>query len=73
LTAPNKADIQLNSLYKYELIFTDGPWSGRDDVEAATSEWVHWFNTERLHSMLGYQTPAEIETAHYTSLQAAAA
>src|SRR5699024_7009920 len=63
----------LNSLYKYELIFTDGPWSGRDDVEAATAEWVHWFNTERLHSMLGYQTPTEIETAHYTSLQAAAA
>jgi hypothetical protein len=26
-----------------------------------------------LHSMLDYQTPAEIETAHYMSLQAAAA
>lgn len=63
----------LNSLYKYELVFADGPWSGRDDVEAATAEWVHWFNTERLHSMLDYQTPSEIEAAHYTSLLASAA
>ncbi|WP_349252154.1 IS3 family transposase [Brevibacterium sp. SMBL_HHYL_HB1] len=63
----------LNSLYKYELVFTDGPWSGRNDLEAATAEWVHWFNTERLHSMLDYQTPAEIEAAHYTSLQTSAA
>ncbi|WP_197481967.1 DDE-type integrase/transposase/recombinase, partial [Rhodococcus sp. HS-D2] len=39
----------LNSLYKAELIFLDGPWAGREDVEAATAQWVHWFNTERVH------------------------
>lgn len=39
----------LNSLYKAELIHLDGPWAGRDAVEAATADWVHWFNTERLH------------------------
>lgn len=55
----------LNSLYKAELIFLDGPWTGRDDVEAATAEWVHWFNTDRLHSMLDYSTPAEAEAAYY--------
>jgi putative transposase len=65
----------LNSLYKAELIHLEGPWAGRDDVEAATAEWVHWFNTDRLHSMLGYRTPAEIEAAHFaenTTIPAAA-
>ena len=61
----------LNSLYKAELIHLEGPWAGRDDVEAATAEWVHWFNTERLHSMLGYTTPADVETAYYTAPAAA--
>ena len=28
----------LNSLYKAELIFLDGPWTGREDVEAATAQ-----------------------------------
>lgn len=55
----------LNSLYKAELIFLDGPWNGLEDVEKATAEWVHWFNTERLHSMLGYKTPLEAEQAFY--------
>lgn len=35
----------VNSLYKAELIRNRGPWTGIDGVEAATSEWVHWFNT----------------------------
>lgn len=59
----------LNSLYKAELIHLDGPWAGREDVEAATADWVHWFNTERLHSMLDYQTPAEIEATHFAENQ----
>lgn len=43
----------LNSLYKAELIFRDGPLQRRRDVRgAATTDWVHEFNTERLHSML---------------------
>lgn len=55
----------LNSLYKAELIFLDGPWNGLEGVEKATAEWVHWFNTERLHSMLGYKAPLEAEQAFY--------
>lgn len=55
----------LNSLYKAELTTLEGPWQGRDDLEAATADWVHWFNTQRLHSMLDYQTPQEIETAYH--------
>jgi putative transposase len=38
-----------------------GPWRGLDDLEIATCHWAAWFNTERLHSELGDQTPAEIE------------
>ena len=47
----------LNSLYKAELIRNRGPWEGIDDVEVATAEWVHWFNTFRPHGSLGGATP----------------
>jgi transposase InsO family protein len=26
-----------------------------------TAAWVHWFNTERLHSAIGYRPPVEFE------------
>ena len=55
----------LNSLYKHELIHLDGPWEGWEDVEAATAEWVGWFNHDRLHSMLGYKSPVEVEQAYW--------
>ncbi len=57
----------LNSLYKAELVHLDGPWHGIDDVEKATAEWVGWFNNERIHSMLNYKTPAEIETQYWAT------
>lgn len=63
----------LNSLYKHELIFLDGPCHGRSDVEAATAAWVHWFNTGRVHSMLDYQTPVEVESAYYDTVEPATA
>ena len=59
----------LNSLYKAELIRNrprldeHGPWEGIDDVELATAEWVHWYNTVRPHSAIGMRTPAEHEAA----------
>lgn len=54
----------LNSLYKAELIRNRGPWFGIDDVEIATAEWAHWFNTFRPHSALGGLTPAAYRTLH---------
>lgn len=51
-----------NGLYKTELIRKDGPWFGLEDVEHATMEYVHWFNTERLHSAIGMVPPAVYET-----------
>jgi putative transposase len=58
-----------NGLYKWELIYPKGPWSGLDDVEFATLTYVDWFNQRRLHGEIepgpGYTTPAAFETAYY--------
>ena len=62
----------INGLYKAECIrttvFHDGPYRTLSDVEYATAGWVDWYNTRRLHSSLGYATPAEFEQAHYAAL-----
>ena len=50
-----------NGLYKAELIRHQGPWTGLDDVEYATLEYVDWFNRRRLHGELGMIPPAEFE------------
>lgn len=63
----------INGLYKTELIRRRGPWRDVDAVELATLAWVHWFNTERLHSSLGDLPPAEFEAAFYAAQQAAPA
>jgi len=55
-----------NGLYKTELIRHRGPWSGLDDVEYATLEYVDWFNRRRLHGGLGMIPPAEFETIFRT-------
>jgi putative transposase len=54
-----------NGLYKAELIRHRGPWSGLDDVEYATLEYVDWFNRRRLHGELGMIPPAEFEAIYY--------
>ncbi len=55
-----------NGLYKWELIYPKGPWSGIEDVEFATLTYVDWFNQRRLHGEIepgpGYTTPAAFET-----------
>jgi putative transposase len=57
-----------NGLYKWELIYRQGPWRGLDDVEFATMSYVEWFNHRRLHGEIeagpGYTTPAAFD-AHY--------
>jgi putative transposase len=59
----------VNGLYKTELIRRRGPWHNVDDVELATLEWVHWFNTRRLHSALDDVAPEEFEAAFYAAQQ----
>jgi putative transposase len=63
----------VNGLYKTELIRGpgQGPWRSVEDVELATLGWVHWHNTQRLHSYLGDVPPTEFEAAFYAAQQAA--
>lgn len=54
-------------LYKTELI--DGSaagrnWGGRREVERETASWVHWYNSERIHSSIDYQAPIERELVY---------
>jgi transposase InsO family protein len=55
----------INGLFKTEVIRRRGPWKGLDEVEYATLEWVHWFNTERLLEPIGYISPSEYEKTYY--------
>ena len=64
-----------NSLFKWELIYPQGPWRGLDDVEFATLEYIDWFNHRRLHGEItddnSYTTPAEFEALYYRQNQSA--
>ena len=58
----------VNGYYKAELVrgpTRSGPWKTVEDLELATLGWVHWHNTQRLHSYLGDVPPAEFENAFY--------
>jgi len=57
-------------LYKTECTragspFRNGPFHRLSDIEQATSEWVHWYNTSRLMHRLGRRPPAEPEADYY--------
>jgi putative transposase len=52
-------------LYKAELIARAGPWRTVDQVELGTAAWVHFWNTDRLHSACGHVPPAEYEAAYH--------
>ncbi|MBR7741830.1 integrase core domain-containing protein [Phycicoccus sp. BSK3Z-2] len=55
-------------LYKTECVRLDGPFKTVDELELATLSWVHWYNTARLHSALGYVPPTEYEDDHYRQI-----
>lgn len=58
-----------NGLYKWELIYSHGPWAGIEEVEFATMTYVDWFNHQRLHTEITsgprMTTPAAHEAAYY--------
>ena len=56
----------VNGLYKAELINRHGPWRTVDEVELATAEWVHFWNTRRLHGACGDIPPVEFEQAYHS-------
>ncbi|OZF41245.1 integrase core domain-containing protein, partial [Rhodococcus sp. 14-2470-1a] len=51
-------------LYKTELIDRQKSWTGRAEIERETASWVHWFNTSRLHSSIGYISPVTYENEY---------
>ena len=59
----NALDETVNGLYKTELIYSQ-PWAGVTEVEFATMNWVHWWNTKRLHEALGHRTPIEVVNSY---------
>ena len=63
----------VNGLYKAEVIYRQGPWRGREEVELATLQWVDWFNRHRLFGALGYRPPFEYEAATAAALVPATA
>jgi transposase InsO family protein len=53
-------------LFKTEAIDLAGPaWKDRREVEWQVARWVHWYNTNRLHSSIGHRPPIEFETIHH--------
>lgn len=69
----NAAAEAVNRLYRKELIWHEGPWSGLESVELATFGWVDWYNTQRHHGHCGDIPPAEHETNYYAEHQPASA
>ncbi|WP_407935672.1 integrase core domain-containing protein [Jatrophihabitans cynanchi] len=66
----NAAAESFMGLYKNEAIaagspFRSGPLRTLADVETVTMNYVHWYNNERLHSLLDHVTPEEFEIAYY--------
>ncbi|PXA75766.1 hypothetical protein DCC26_10020 [Auritidibacter sp. NML120779] len=55
----------VNGLYKTELIYARPAWPSATEVEFETMNWVHWWNTTRLHEALNYQTPTEAEASYH--------
>jgi transposase InsO family protein len=55
----------VNALYKKELIARNGPWNDVTEVALATGEWIHWYNSVRLHSWCGDVPPLEFEQTYW--------
>ena len=45
---------------KAELL-SQSHWAGPDDAEAAVADYLRFYNNRRLHSALGYRSPAQYE------------
>lgn len=55
-------------LFKTQVINRQGPWKSLKQVELATLDWVHWYNTERLLGPIGYIPPPQAEETYYVQI-----
>jgi transposase InsO family protein len=56
------------SSLKGELI-DDRAWPTRAGARRAVVEYIAWYNGTRLHSSLGYQSPADYENSHHENVR----
>ncbi len=56
------------SSLKGELIDTRS-WPTRAGAKRAVVEYIAWYNGTRLHSSLGYQSPADYENSHHENVR----
>ena len=42
-----------------------GPWTGIDELEIATAEYIDWFNHHRLHGEIGMIPPVELKENYH--------
>jgi putative transposase len=45
------------------------PWPTRAGARRAIVEYIAWYNGTRLHSTLGYRSPAEFEASHHSKIK----
>lgn len=45
------------------------PWPTRARARRAIVEYIAWYNGTRLHSALGYRSPAEYEASHHNQIK----
>ena len=58
-------------LYKTELVRRHRrTWSGAAELERETADWVHWFNSRRIHTSIGRVPPIEYEADYRKKLSA---
>jgi putative transposase len=63
----NGAAESLNKTIKYEEVYLD-EYESFEEAEQKLKEFIEvTYNTLRLHSSLGYLTPAEFERAYYSN------
>ena len=58
-------DESTNKILMAEFVYRDS-FSTLRELQVKLSDYVHWYNNFRLHSILGYMSPVEFRLAGLT-------